>query len=748
MTKLLISQTKPEDADQPAAINPEETKGMTPQQELRHLKLKLGTWNLVPSLITQKSVWERDLIFEGGRSMWTFYTKKTKEVKTCGDVRDHVISMVGGGWQKELADILAHFCYDMPMLQKLYADSDDCTQEHFDKHFTFMTSLLGARAKSLVAQFCKPPYRYAGLCKHETKKPTQEVMQSEWLKILEIEEEIAKGKGYPPMSLMHFVNTPWCRLFFLANERDLKLNTEDAILWAQAAIENVGDTIVIENSHQKVKDLLQEARHSQVSRAHKFQAMINSGVLEGRNIPTVSVSDYAKASASAGKDGGKKVVETTHPNKHKMAKAFQNVMKWKGSSPNFTWPSSSHSTLFGEGAALEFCLSTGLNAGQHVLDSATMVCLVGAPGSLLASNKESCVVMVVAVSTFNFLGWTAHVTGEVDGFNQVQLCHGPQALQWFYIEDLDEWLSIPAKPVLQNRYGPLVLLQTGQPLPLLHARILQGLALTNKQAETVLKHYQQKPQGKAKKALYMQLFELFLESPEEMEEALKRSNCNVKEAEEESVGDLSDYQDLLDFVEEAGNLGDPELKQEKTKVLDKKFKRAKAKALKELDEKNAEKKKRGRKKGKGKGKGKKSKAKAKSRGKGKKFQAKKEGLATEDGLQKEAEEKARLESEEKLRKELEERLRTEVEERLRKEAEERLRKEAERLKKEAEEERRLEAKEKERKEKQDAEGRGSQRVKRNPKLHESPDILPLLCPPDARIILNHNDHRPLTRFCV
>ena len=73
-----------------------------------------------------------------------------------------------------------------------------------------------------------------------------------------------------------------------------------------------------------------------------------------------------------------------------------------------------------------------------------MVCLVGAPGSLLASQKESCVVMVVAVSAFNFLGWIAHVIGEVDAFSQVQLCRGPKALQWFYI--------------------------TGEPLPLLHAR--------------------------------------------------------------------------------------------------------------------------------------------------------------------------------------------------------------------------------------------------------------------------------------
>ena len=52
-------------------------------------------------------------------------------------------------------------------------------------------------------------------------------------------------------------------------------------------------------------------------------------------------------------------MEATHPNNHKMAKAYQDVMKWKSSAPNFTWPSSSHLSLFGEAAALEFFFSTG-----------------------------------------------------------------------------------------------------------------------------------------------------------------------------------------------------------------------------------------------------------------------------------------------------------------------------------------------------------------------------------------------------
>jgi len=80
---------------------------------------------------------------------------------------------------------------------------------------------------------------------------------------------------------------------------------------------------------------------------------------------------FDKAWSSAEKDGS---LQTAHPNSHQMQKAYQDVMKYKASSPNFTW---------------QFLLSTGVSAEQAVWDNASMACLVGGPGSLVASNVRA-----------------------------------------------------------------------------------------------------------------------------------------------------------------------------------------------------------------------------------------------------------------------------------------------------------------------------------------------------------------------
>lgn len=45
---------------------------------------------------------------------------------------------------------------------------------------------------------------------------------------------------------------------------------------AQTACKNIGDTVVVENCHQHMKDLLAAARHEQIGRAQEFQAPCDS----------------------------------------------------------------------------------------------------------------------------------------------------------------------------------------------------------------------------------------------------------------------------------------------------------------------------------------------------------------------------------------------------------------------------------------------------------------------------------------
>ena len=290
--------------------------------------------------------------------------------------------------------------------------------------------------------------------------------------------------------------------------------------------------------------------------------------------------------------------------------------------------------------------------------------------------------------------------------------------------------------------------------------------MTNKQAQFVLEHHGQKPEGKLKRTLYMQIFELFLDNEEDREAKLfKRSNCNAnaKDDADLSDSDLSDYQAILDFVEECGNAQNGELKQEKKRVLERKARKARFQAQKLLDEKP--KRRRGRGRGKGKGRGRKlglgigkGRGKAKGRKKGcqetetPQVESQKSGLEAaqvllEKKVQTDKEERDKAEEEERLQKDAEERmLQKEAEERrLQKEAEERrLQKEAEerRLQEEGGDKAQLDAEQKQRS--LVIAGQDNiavpQKLKRKPKLHESPAILNLLCPPEGTITLNHKDH--------
>lgn len=344
------SQPVDDDGQVDSTMFDKATEGMSPQQELRYLKMKLGCWALAPASVNKKNLWQAALIFEGGRTLWTNYTSMAKNVKTAEQVQDHLVKMVAGGWKAELAGIVRHCLSNVSMMKKLYADSDDVSQEHLNQHWKFICQLVSERAVSLVAQCCKPPWRYAGLCKAESYAATSIQMQQEWELILLAERLAAEGHNIKPLDQMHFLGTTFVRLHFLANELDIKggLGFEDAhaVLLAQTACRNIGDTVIIENTHQKMKDLMSVARHEQVGRLSKLHAMIKAGVLEGRGLPTLKVSDEDKVFASGNRQGILKIRQATHPNSHKMKKHYQNVMKYKASSPGFTWPSSSHTSLF------------------------------------------------------------------------------------------------------------------------------------------------------------------------------------------------------------------------------------------------------------------------------------------------------------------------------------------------------------------------------------------------------------------
>lgn len=623
MSKLvMLSELGPENIEADAApFSLPDAEGLSPQQELRQLKMKHVGWALAPSLITEESMWQKTLIFEVGKPLWSLYSKMSKEVQKPSDVLQFTINMSMGGWVEELASLISNGFFEVELMKKLYHSDSAGSLEHLQQHTKVLINMLNKRAMSLVATYLKPPYRYAALVSPQTESSTRKAMQQDWIQLLTAEELAANGKQVPALEHTHFLGTAFARLLFLANEMDIVDNLEgddaNGVLLARSACEHLGDTVVIENTHQKAKDLLRSARHSVTSRLGKFHSVITSNVLKGRGVNFLQVDDSVKASATFAKNDALQIVKATHPNSHFMQNKFQEVMKYGASRPGFSWATSSHFSLFNEAACLELLLADGcldlLRTGQ--LASAPITCIIGSPGSVVASKSADVVLMVLAVGTLNFLAWEMQVVSrDDDDFVCLQLCRGAASTSWHSVTDLQDWLAIPYVPKLHNRFGPLVFQQSSAPLALPEARVVEGLSLTVAQCNIVLKHYDIQPaKSKRKAELYMQIIELFVDSEEERKLALERSDLKGKPEPEED-GDLSELEDLLDHVEEAGNIADPDIKAERQKI---KKAREKAKAAKMLQvgQENLLKPRRGRGRGRGKGRGRG--AVAKGRGKGK-----------------------------------------------------------------------------------------------------------------------------------
>ncbi|CAK9018859.1 unnamed protein product [Durusdinium trenchii] len=242
----------------------------------------------------------------------------------------------------------------------------------------------------------------------------------------------------------------------------------------------------------------------------------------------------------------------------------EDVMKYKADRAGFTWQSSSLEGLMNEAASFELLVSNGIDlVPVGDMQSAAVTCLVGLPGGLVASKDEGRVFLILAVGTLSFLGWEMEVVGTngADGFACFQCCRQKRAASWHSVADTQNWLAIPFGPKLQNRFGPLLFQQSSRALPLIEARIQEGLSLTVAQCKIVLGHYGQEPKSKTKADLYKQVIALVLSNEEEQKAAFEKSDLKKpKAAEGDEDEDLSELEDLLDHVEDAGNLADPDIK--------------------------------------------------------------------------------------------------------------------------------------------------------------------------------------------
>ena len=542
----------------------EQGEKISERAELQQLKNQLGTWSLAPLLVTPTSMWQKDLIAIVGAASWLHHSKRAKYVLTPLQVCQYTIDQSQGAWKLELLDMMHDSFYNTMNLKHLYpADSvPDCVKNvRLKTHLDFCTRLLGKRASSLCAFTLAPPVRYAALLDPGQYEQVAKKMQAEFNILLGHEAASQEGHHVEGLFALQFLDSHYVRLCYIANEHDLLTGSKEALKIMHHALVHLGDTACIESTHSSAKDSLRDSRSNFRSRVNKYFHCISSRVLQSRETQHVTISEAELATAKA-KDLPS-VFEATHPNSHTLQRKYQDLMQHKAG--DHYWHATTAASQFEQVVALEWLLQSNISPKNQ---SPLLSCMAGKPGSVVAArNGEP--LMVLVPSSFGFVGWKlevaaeAGVMGAYPAFRPISLA---SAICFNHISDLEGWVDVPVQPSTLGHHGGLVLLQTFEAQPLCTARVKEGLTLTVRQAKACLKWLNQPLKGQPSKAeLYKLLISLILDSPEERDDAFAKSHAGALENEPDADDADSDYEALLQLVEDAENRGDPDLVNERKK---------------------------------------------------------------------------------------------------------------------------------------------------------------------------------------
>ena len=178
--------------------------------------------------------------------------------------------------------------------------------------------------------------------------------------------------------------------------------------------QHLGDSRVVECTHQTAKDILRSSRHFQRAVTSRMDAVIQSPALKQRKLKTVPLPTHDKLSSgiwSKEKLGAFKT--KTQPGHHKVHKDFQEMML-----PNrgaHAWPSPTPASMYQGVAASHFLFTNFGREDIEDLGDAWLSVLCGQPGSIIAHSKTGLLMWVLAYSEHCFLAWMLKVHIADDG---------------------------------------------------------------------------------------------------------------------------------------------------------------------------------------------------------------------------------------------------------------------------------------------------------------------------------------------
>ena len=159
-------------------------------------------------------------------------------------------------WSEELHQLILAGWHDISDLYSCsFAETEHELQEEVQQHFNFLVRLLKMRTQTLCCLYLLPPYSFAGLLVDHLEQETSATMDQQWELVLRAEADAAAGAQVLSLKNMHWrLNTVY-RLVHCLNQRARRLQLAPAearhLVWR--CVEHLGDSAIVENTHQIAK---------------------------------------------------------------------------------------------------------------------------------------------------------------------------------------------------------------------------------------------------------------------------------------------------------------------------------------------------------------------------------------------------------------------------------------------------------------------------------------------------------------
>lgn len=392
-----------------------------------------------------------------------------------------------------------------------------------------MLNILHYRSKSLAVEVYDPPRRWVHMLSHETELVTQagQNMKSDWKALLRAEAAFAKmpreARAVGALVWNHFVAV---RLILMGYEQQGwsggsggSSGVGERLL--RAALQHPGDSKLIEDIHQYLRDLERNARHEVSSRVERQLAAIESDVLARRHIRSVQLDLMTVANANVQHHKTTSFNAATKPQMAKLPPVYQDIMK-----PQKNWPSTSPTTVFNRTAATEWVLKVwrksdaGRPRSPLSANSAWLTVLTQL-GDLLC-ERDTVKGLVVASAEWSCLLWAVNHTDS----NHVVLQVTGQPISWYHICDIQQ--------VTVRRYAPVVhegviQMRLGLSESLTRAALSRGCHLTVANMRLLLQALGETPAGNTRITLLGHLVAVVFADADENERKMVENRLLLAE---------------------------------------------------------------------------------------------------------------------------------------------------------------------------------------------------------------------------